>query len=102
VQKKKAYHAAAGESGHYRAQTPSLQTYGVTHISDMSYAVPDLTGNVAAGRAEDPRCRRRRLPLWAYISAWYTHRVTRVSELYIPVRKDQNPYKTARKIGSQQ
>jgi len=33
VKKKKKYHAAAGESGHYRAQTPSLQTYRVGSVN---------------------------------------------------------------------
>jgi hypothetical protein len=33
VKKKKAYHAAAGESGHHRAQTPSLQTHRVTRVN---------------------------------------------------------------------
>ncbi len=32
TQKKKASHAAAGESGHYRTQTPSLQTYRVSRV----------------------------------------------------------------------
>ena len=33
VNKKKKYHAAAGESSQYRVQMPSLQTYRVTHVN---------------------------------------------------------------------
>jgi hypothetical protein len=32
VKQIKKYHAAAGESGHYRAQTPSLQTDRVSPV----------------------------------------------------------------------
>jgi hypothetical protein len=41
-EKRKTYHAAAGEPGHYRAQTPSLQTQRVTRVSYRRYAVVDL------------------------------------------------------------
>jgi hypothetical protein len=33
------YHAAAGESGHYRAQTPSLPTHRVSPVHYRSYTV---------------------------------------------------------------
>ncbi|MFP4436716.1 MAG: hypothetical protein ACLFVO_05670 [Chloroflexaceae bacterium] len=33
-EQEKKYHAAAGESGHYRAQTPSLQTYRVGSVNE--------------------------------------------------------------------
>jgi hypothetical protein len=33
--KREMYHAAAGESGHYRAQTPSLPTHRVSPVNDF-------------------------------------------------------------------
>jgi len=42
VNKNKAYHAAAGESGRYRAQTLSLQTYRVSHVVDRFKKMPDI------------------------------------------------------------
>jgi hypothetical protein len=53
VKKKTAYHAAAGESGHYWAQTPNLQTYRVSPVSDTSYAVTNLKGNFASGMVKE-------------------------------------------------
>jgi hypothetical protein len=35
--KKKKYHAAAGESGHCRAQTLSLPTHRVTRVSNVPF-----------------------------------------------------------------
>jgi hypothetical protein len=43
VKQEKKYHAAAGESGHYGAQTPSLQIHRATRVtvgmSDRDYTI---------------------------------------------------------------
>jgi len=47
------FHPAGGESGQLSRQTPGFGTDRVTPIIDTTYAVTNLKGNVACGRAED-------------------------------------------------
>jgi len=52
-EKRNKYHAAAGESGRYCAQTPSLQTHRVTPVNYTRDMVTNLEGTFASGGAED-------------------------------------------------
>jgi len=53
VNKKKQYHAAAGEICRSPGETPGLMNHRVTRVNDTSYAVTDSKGHFASGRVED-------------------------------------------------